>query len=422
MKEVKKYARFYLRARKKWAGDKQRDRPVIMWFNYNGKNLNTTTGIHACELNWDSKKQRVKPNVKRATEANRYLDLLEQKVNDIYFKALAEGTVINNRYIIERLRVQEPKTKQVSFFGEWEKYFEMLSVKVKPLTLRSARISYNKFKEFCRVKRITDFKFEDYTPQLKSEYAKFLLKTGNNDNTVQTNQQRLARFLNYAMKIGLHSNDKHKQFQIKTHVGAIKFLEWEEVKLMMDVELQPGFESDARDLFVFCCMTALRYSDVTNLKKTDIKKHTIKGLEGVHHAIHISQVKTARPTVIPLLPEALAILEKYKDEKTDYALPHHALQSVNRTIKLVGKKAKLNAVQEKVNYKGGVCKTTYSEKWRVLTTHVARRSFVTVAATRGIPINVVSSITGQNPATTMKHYMGVIGETKFKEMMEKMKF
>jgi len=422
MREVKKYARFYLQARKKWAGDKQKDKPVIMWFNYNNKCLNTTTGIHTCEQNWDSKKQRLKPGVTRATEVNRYLDLLEQKVNDIYFKALSEGTPINNAYIIERLKSQEPKTKQVSFFGEWEKYFEMQSIRIKPSTLISLRISYNRFKAFCKVKGLTNFTFEDYTPQLKSEYAQFLLKTGNNNNTIHTNHRRMARFLNYAMKVGLHSNDKHKEFQIKQRVGTIKFLEWGEVKQLMDVELQPGMASDARDLFVFCCLTGMRYSDVSNLKKADIKEHTIKGLEGVHYAAHIRQVKTDRPTVIPLLPEALAILEKYKDEKNEFALPHHALQSVNTAIKLVAKEAKLNAVQEKVNYKGSECKTTYSEKWKVLSTHVARRSFVTVAATRGIPINIVASITGQNPATTMKHYMGVIGPDKFREMMEKMKF
>ncbi len=99
MKEVRKYARFYLQSRKEWAGDKQLDRPIIMWFNYNGKSLNTTTGIKTSEQNWDSKKQRLKPAVKRAAEVNRYLDRLEQKLNDIYFSSLADGIACKRKAI-----------------------------------------------------------------------------------------------------------------------------------------------------------------------------------------------------------------------------------------------------------------------------------------------------------------------------------
>jgi intergrase/recombinase len=72
--------------------------------------------------------------------------------------------------------------------------------------------------------------------------------------------------------------------------------------------------------------------------------------------------------------------------------------------------------------KGNDPGTKYVEKWRALSTHIGRKTFITVAATKGIPINVVSSITGQHPATIIKHYMGVLGPEKFKAMMEKMKF
>jgi hypothetical protein len=53
---------------------------------------------------------------------------------------------------------------------------------------------------------------------------------------------------------------------------------------------------------------------------------------------------------------------------------------------------------------------------------MGRRTFATMAITRGIPINVVASITGQNPKTTLKHYMGVIDSKKFEELANKMKF
>lgn len=416
-----KYARFYLQNRKKWVGDKQKEKPVIMWFNYNGNNLNTTTGIKTIEQNWDSKKQRLKPNVVRATEDNRYLDRLEQKINDIYSKALSEGTPVNNSYLLEQLKTTEKK-KTISFFEEWGKYLEMQKVRLKPSTIRSAKTAYNHFKEFCSSNALSKITFEKYDANMKAEFAEFLLEIGNSNNTIHAVQKRMTRFLNYAKKIGLHNNDTHKAFNIPERVGSIKFLEWEEVKALMDVEVEPGIESDARNLFVFCCLTALRYSDVRNLKKLDIREHKFKDLEGVHYAIHIRQMKTTKPTVIPLLPEAIAILNKYKNEKTEFALPQRANQTVNRIIKTIGRRARLNAMQELVVYRGTKCEVTHKEKWRILSTHVGRRTFATIAATRGIPINVACSITGQSPEIMLHHYAGVIDSTKFMEMQNKLQF
>jgi|GEM_PF-3311738 len=416
-----KYARFYLQSRKKWLGDKQKEKPVIMWFNYNGKNLNTTTGIKTIDQNWDAKKQRLKPNVIRATENNRYLDLLEQKINDIYSKALSEGRVLTNTYLIEQLKSKETQ-KTISLFEEWEKYLEVQRLRVKHGTIKSAKTAYNHFKEFCKKRGLLKITFEDFDANRKAEFAEFLLKKGNSNNTIHAVQKRMTRFLNYTKKIGLHNNDTHKAFSIPERVGSIKFLEWEEVKALMNIEVEPGIENDARDLFVFCCLTAMRYSDVQNLRKTDIKEHRFDNIKGVQYAAHIRQLKTSKPTVIPLLPEAIAILKKYENEKTEFALPQRANQSVNRVLKILGRRARLNALQELIVYRGKECIVTHEPKWKILTTHMGRRTFATMAANKGIPINIACSITGQSPEVMLHHYTGVIDSNKFEEVQKKMRF
>ena len=414
-----KYARFYLEKRKKLMDEKNREWPVVMWFNYNGKNVTTTIGVKCTELNWDKKKQRYKPTVSGADQTNREMDLLEEKANKIYSESLASGVPLDNKQFLERLKAPEVKPvekKPASFFEEWEKYLKVHSIKFKHDTLKSAKTTFNHFKEFCQVKGLSKMTFNDFTADMKAEFADFLFDKGDVDNTVHAVQKRMNHFMNYTAKIGLHNNHGHKAFSIPERVGAIKFLEWEEVKKLIDVEVEPGIESDCRDLFVFCCLTAMRYSDVKNLKKQDIIKHTFKDLEGVHYAAHIRQVKTFKPNVIPLMPESLAILKKYQDEKTEFALPQRANQTVNVIIKRIGRRAKLNAQQELVAYRRNKCESSYTEKWRILSTHMGRRTFATMAITRGIPINVVASITGQNPKTTLKHYMGVIDSKKFEEV------
>jgi len=50
--------------------------------------------------------------------------------------------------------------------------------------------------------------------------------------------------------------------------------------------------------------------------------------------------------VVPLLPEAYAILKKYEGWYEGFALPQTCLQKVNEALKEVGKKAGLNAMQK----------------------------------------------------------------------------
>ena len=417
--EVKKYVRFYIESRKKWLDERvKKPRPVILSFHYDGQILCSTTGLKVFEADWDKSRQRVKPAVKRSREVNKILGQIEEKLNDAYFDLLAKGIVVTNDELLRAIK-RDKSTEQLSVWREWERYFEIHKNKHGKGTLKSMRTSYNHFKLYLKNREI---RFEEINPEMLSGYSEFLLRMGNTNNTIHGNIKRLKIFLNYCKRLGMHDNDAYRQFNISERVGSIKFLEWDEVKMLLDVQLQSQMENDARDLFCFCCLTAMRYSDVTNLRPSDIRQHSFKDIEGVHYAAHICQQKTDKITVIPLMKEALEILERHKNKHPDFSMPQHALQSVNRTIKEVGKLAGITSKQEITIYRGNQRETKIYEKHEILATHMGRRTFVTIAATRGMPINVVASITGQNPKTTLKHYMGVIDSSKFDEVRKKLQF
>jgi site-specific recombinase XerD len=418
-REIKKYVRYYLQSRKKWQNDRvQRPHPIVLSFHYNSKVLCTLTGLKMLESDWDKARQRAKPSVKRSKEVNSILDELEQKINDVYFNYLAQGIPINNTILLKAIK-EDRTVVTISFWKEWERYFETHKNKHSKGTLKSMFTSFNHFKKFLKNREIT---FEEVNPELLADYVKFLLKRGNTNNTIHGNIKRIKIFLNYSQRVGLHNNDKYKQYNIPERVGSIKFLEWDEVKKLLDVHLDNETECEVRDLFCMCCLTAMRYSDLSNLRKTDVKEHSFKELSGIQYAIHTRQKKTDKTTVIPLLKEAIEILERYKDNDSEFALPKRALQNVNNIIKEIGKKAGIDSNQEVTLYRGNERETKVHKKHEILSTHMGRRTFVTIAATRGIPINVVASITGQNPKTTLKHYMGVIDSKKFEEMENKLKF
>lgn len=421
MGAIRKYVGFYLQRRKKWDGDVNYERPVVMVFNYQGKSLFSLTGLKVALCNWDNKRQRVKAAAKRSADANRFLDNLEERINDIYFAGLSEGSTITNAYILDRLKNRDTEPVRMSFWEYYDEYLQMKRTSNGPSTYRTIKSSKNRFKEYC-----DDYhpgvKFEDVTPKLLAGYNEFLLKAGNNNNTVNSQLKRLSRFMNYTLKQNLHQNRTFMDYRVKETVGTIKSLDMTEVKQLMDVKLTSVMEQKARDILLFGCFTGMRFSDIRNLKKADIREHRFAGIIDAYHAAHIRQVKTKDEIVVPLLPEAMAILNKYADLPQDAAMPKLALQVVNEVIKNVGKKAKLTATQKVENFKGASVETKYVEKWTILSTHIGRKTFITIAATNGLPINIVASITGQHPATIMKHYLSVIGSEKFKQLMDKMKF
>jgi integrase len=61
-----------------------------------------------------------------------------------------------------------------------------------------------------------------------------------------------------------------------------------------------------KDIFLFSCYTGLSYSDVEKLTVSDIST----GIDG-EKWVFTTRTKTDTATRVPLLPQALAILEKY---------------------------------------------------------------------------------------------------------------
>ena len=86
--------------------------------------------------------------------------------------------------------------------------------------------------------------------------------------------------------------------------------------------------SKVRDLFCFSAFTTLRYSDVVEVRRVDIQ-------DGV---LNITTQKTHDRLPIVLHKNALAILDKYKDEdfKNGKALPYITNQQMNRALKDLG--------------------------------------------------------------------------------------
>src|SRR5690606_31571760 len=101
------------------------------------------------------------------------------------------------------------------------------------------------------------------------------------------------RFKSKKEKIIKRPLSKHELYQLENHPITIERL------------------ATVRDVFVFQCYTGLAYIDVYNLKVSDIRK----GDDGELWILKERQ-KTGSSFKVPLLPQALRIIERYKAHPT----------------------------------------------------------------------------------------------------------
>jgi site-specific recombinase XerD len=138
-----------------------------------------------------------------------------------------------------------------------------------------------------------------------------------------------------------------------------------------------------RDIFIFSCYTGLSYADVQKLRADEIHIGIDKKLW-----IFTNRQKTGAVTRMPLMPEALSVVEKYKE---------HPKCIVSRLLLPILSNQKMNS------YLKEIADTCDIDK--PLTFHIARHTFATtVTLSHGVPIETVSKILGHSSIKQTQHY------------------
>jgi integrase len=84
--------------------------------------------------------------------------------------------------------------------------------------------------------------------------------------------------------------------------------------------------------------------------------------------------------------------------------------------KELGQLAEINEPVRIVRYQGAKRVEDRGPKWQFLSSHVARRTFVTISLERGMRPEVVMSITGHRSFKTMKKYIALTEQTRSEAM------
>lgn len=173
-------------------------------------------------------------------------------------------------------------------------------------------------------------------------------------------------------------------------VDAI-YLNWREISSMYSLDLagEPMLER-VRDTFVLGCLTGFRFSDYSTVKPEEFR-------DGM---LFVTQTKTGGRVVVPLRPEAKAILIKY-----NMCMPQLNNVEFNFHIKEVARRVGLNEMI-KFSYKRGnqmVEEIRPKHEW--VMSHTCRRSFCTNEFLDGTPITLIMAISGHKTEKAFRKYI-----------------
>ncbi|MDE5901854.1 MAG: site-specific integrase [Muribaculaceae bacterium] len=190
---------------------------------------------------------------------------------------------------------------------------------------------------------------------------------------------------------------------LKTVRRPVIFLSCDELARFLAVEVREGSPMQrARDIFAFGCFTGLRYSDMMNLRKTDVKSDSLQ----------LTTIKTCAPLRIELNVHSRRILERYAGLPGERALPHMDGAQLNLYIKKVAEAAGIDDPLTITQYYGCERREVTQPKHALLSCHAARRTFICTALALGIPPDVIMKWTGHSDYAAMRPYIDIADATR----------
>jgi len=322
------------------------------------------------------------------------------------------GSQPTRDYVKNKLNEKQLKKSDV-FLDFFDDFIEEKEKDVKPSSLKDYTSWKNSLVDYQSYYKIT-LTFDNINIDFGRKWIDFLLSTdrpkdaktkgGMNDTTIS---KRITSFRNYMKWI--ESNEifqfdkKIKEYKpIQNYATDIIHLSMDEQKQLYELnKLSPKLEM-ARDIFIFACMTSLRYSDILTLEPRHISpeykvvKKSEKGRKGEKYVLFLNKY-------------AIEIWEKY-----DKNLNRFYSQKFNKLIKevcIIG-----NLFQEpisKIVIRNGVeVELEPVPKYKLITSHTARRSFITNQIEKGTSLNKLMEMTSHTKIDTLVKYIHKSGSTK----------
>lgn len=232
-------------------------------------------------------------------------------------------------------------------------------------------------------------------------------RKGLSNETVNRYIYIITRFVNWAIGKGfIPAPNPFKAIKpFKTGDLPVVYLTMEELKRFMDADLSdfpPSFQT-SREIFCFGCFSGLRYSDIKALTWGNVKDNSI-----------VFTTKKTHDTIeVELNDITRSILDSRPHGKTtDKVFDILCNSEYNETLQRIAIKAGIDSPVQILTYIGTQRIETFRPKYELISSHVARKTFVTNALSIGVPPQIVMKWTGHKTFRAMQPYIDIVSSAK----------
>ncbi|MWB96105.1 tyrosine-type recombinase/integrase [Flavobacterium sp. GA093] len=393
------------------------DKETLILFSCYFKNENKkfvfSTGEKIMPENWDFENRFPFVNGKKKSkfvqsirlQMNRYSDLFLE-TESLYKRINEPFTSKNLKKVFDEEFKKAPSGKN-AFFDAYDE-FTAEKEKGKEWSLSTIKRYKNiknileKF-EAARKFKLTFSKIDETFHREFTSYCMDDLEHIN--NTYARNLGLFKTFMFWARKNKFTYNDSFVGFKKVERVITNQIaLTIDDLNKLMQHKFESEKLGKVRDVFVFACVTGMRFGELSLIRRSNVTNDFILLKE--------NKDETKETREIPLTSISRYILLKY-----DYKLPLIANQKQNKYIKDVFQEMEYNNKVQKVTTKG---KENIKEEmffYNRISTHTARRTFITMMKRQGKSDKLIASITGHNDMKTLNQYYQ-ISEPEKKEAMD----
>ena len=385
-------------------------RYIVIYYKYKGNliRINTKQRYLGKEFH---EKNGVAFNNKVAEKnlKNMLLVSMKYKVDKYIGEQLLEKfPKINQKDCLEFINKGYKEPKDVKLLIYYQQFYQSKEIELQNApSLKDYKSLENALTDFQIYKNAL-YRPKDITPQFLLEFRNFLCaehpakkgyKTkGNlNNNTIHKRVSSFRTFCRWLEEQEI-AEFKKKLYTIETvkrYDPDTVILSKEEIQVLIDLKPADKFEERIIDLFVLNCYMGMRWSDLSTFEKGIFQNDA----EGNTSYIKVNE-KTDETIVIPILPTARRILEKYQ-----YKLPKYTLQYFNRELKKIFENHNLfeTKIPKKKRQLGKIEPTNFKKR-ELISSHTCRRTFITLAVSANVPLNAIMLASGHTQLRTLQKY------------------
>ncbi|BDD04436.1 site-specific integrase [Aureibacter tunicatorum] len=355
--------------------------PIYCKVNYKGQISMISTNVRVSPDEWSSKGYgRITSPGKYSELGNTILLETYTKIKSIYRTLEDLDKVVTSKIVLKVYKGERKiHYKLIEIVEEFVQDREDLGYANN--TIRSLRNALRHLKNYLEKINNKNLLAEDLSKSFGDDFLKYLKtdqELGHNQAVRIVKQTQAA--LEFGFKRDYIETNPLKSFmgKIRNEVKPIDFVDDQDMERLKKAEFDDQRHERVRDMFYFQCRTGLSYCD---LKAFQSESHVKISQFGPF--IQQQRQKSSTYSVIPLLPEAITILEKY-----EYKLPVISNQKYNKYLKEVA----------------AICDIKMS-----LTSHIGRKTFATWLFNNEVnAVSVMKALGHSDLKTTLKYYAEIL--------------